>query len=87
MAFDVTVLAHGPADEVRAAIRWADAEVEPVDARTCRVRFRADHMDWLVSNISMLAVVVDIDVTEPADVATRVTELAARLGRAVAPAS
>ena len=86
-AFEATVLAHGPADEVRQAIRWTDAEVEPVDDTTCRVRLRADHMDWLVSNISMLAVVVDIDVREPADVATRVTELATRLGRAVAPAS
>jgi predicted DNA-binding transcriptional regulator YafY len=87
MAFEATVLAHGSADEVRTAIRWTDAEVDAVDDATCRVHFRADNMDWLLSNVTMLAVVVDIDVEVPSDLAPRVAELAARLGRAVAPAS
>ena len=87
MAHEATVLVHGPAEEVRAAIRWTDAEIEAVDGRTCRVRLRADAMDWLVANVSMLAVAFDIDVEVPSDLAPRVAELAARLGRAVAPAS
>jgi predicted DNA-binding transcriptional regulator YafY len=84
MAYATTLVVHGTPDEVRAAIRWTDADIEVVDDDRCRVRFRADSMDWLVSNVAMLAVLRDIEVEEPADVASRVGELAARLERASA---
>ena len=85
MPYHATVVAHGPPDHVRDVLRWTDAQVEPVDDHTCRVRLRAEAIDWLVSTVAMLGVVVDVAVEEPPDVVARVAALAERLGRAVAP--
>ena len=76
---EVTLVAHGPLDVVRDALRWADARVEPVDAARCRVVIRSDSQDWLVSSVAFLAVWVDVDVEGPPEVAARLAALADRL--------
>ena len=79
--YEATVVTHGPADRVREVVRWADAEVEPIDERTSSVRIRAESLEWLVSTIAMIAVVFDIEMHEPPAAMARLRELARRLGR------
>ncbi|MDQ3306717.1 MAG: YafY family transcriptional regulator [Actinomycetota bacterium] len=82
MAHEATIVAHGPLEEVRSMVRWADTELESIDERSCRVRLRAESIEWLVSTITMLAVTVDVAVDDPPDLVARVDALAERLGRA-----
>ncbi len=80
--FEATVVAAGPADEVGALIRWADAEVTPVGDRRCRVRLRGETIDWLVTLVAVLAVGFEIEVAPAAGTAAGLEQLAARLRRA-----
>ncbi len=83
MAHEATVTVHGGLDEVGAVLRWADAHVEAVDEHTCRVRIRAESLDWLVSTVAMLAVSFDdLEAHDPPELVGRIGELARRLGRA-----
>ncbi|MGQ0616607.1 MAG: helix-turn-helix transcriptional regulator [Acidimicrobiia bacterium] len=79
MTYRAVLLAHGPVEDVRGAVRWIDAEVGAVDARTSRVEIRAESLDWLVSNIAMLAVTVDVEVLETDEVVARLRQLGRRL--------
>ncbi len=79
MPHNATVVARGPVDRVREIVGWAGAEVEVVGDDTCRVRLRAETPQWLDSTIAMLAVVADVEVCDPPEVAARVAEMAARL--------
>ena len=85
--YEATVVVHGPVDDVRATVRWADADVEPIDERSCGVRIRAESLEWLVSTVAMIAVAFDIEKLEPAEAVERIGELAQRLGRGVAAAT
>jgi len=53
--------------------------VEPIEEGACRVTLRAESTQWLDSVVAMLAVVAEIEVVEPADVAARVAGIARRL--------
>jgi hypothetical protein len=75
-------VAHGPADAVRDVLRWADAEVEPVDGRTCRARIGAETLESLASVVAVVAVSFDVDVREPPDLMARLATVVTRLGRA-----
>lgn len=88
-AHEITLVAQGAYDEVSKTLRWVDADIEPVDESTCRVRVRADSIEWLVSIVAMIAVVFDIEIREPPEVIARIGELSHRLGRTAAnsPAS
>lgn len=81
MSHHATVLAHAPLDVVRDVLRWADADVEALDGRTCRVRLRAESPQWLDSIIAMVAVVAGVEVTDPPEVAARIDGVAGRLAR------
>ncbi len=79
---EAVVLVNATHDEVRDVVRWSDAQVEAVDARRCRVRLRAETIEWLVTAVAMLAVRFDVDVDASPEVAGRIGELSARLGPA-----
>ena len=81
-AHSATVVARGPVAAVREVVGWVGAEVEVVDEDLCRVRVRAESPQWLDSIIAMIAVVADVDVDDPPEVADRIARLAGRLGRA-----
>lgn len=80
--FTATVRVAAPAEDVQAAVRWSEAEVEPIAAHTCRVHLKADATQWLDTMVVMLALSFPIEVEEPADLRPRLAELAHRLGAA-----
>ncbi|MDQ3897600.1 MAG: YafY family transcriptional regulator, partial [Actinomycetota bacterium] len=82
MAHHATVVARGPVDRVREVVGWTGADVEVVDDDTCRIRLRADSPLWLDSTIATLAVVADVEVSDPPEVAARIAALAGRLAGA-----
>ena len=82
MPHNATVVARGPVDSVREVVGWSGAEVEAVADDTCRVHLRAESPQWLDSTIAMLAVVADVEVVEPPEVAARVASLGGRLAGA-----
>lgn len=71
---------HGPRGEVRPIVRWADAGVEALDEGRCRVRVRAESIEWLVSTVAMVAVVFDVEVDASPEVTARIRALRRRLG-------
>jgi predicted DNA-binding transcriptional regulator YafY len=77
--FRATVVAVGPADDVRNLIRYADADVEIIDERACRVRVRAESRSWLVTVIALLATTFELHVDEPSDLLPDIANLGARL--------
>jgi predicted DNA-binding transcriptional regulator YafY len=76
---EAVVVAHGPLDAVRDAVRWADADVEAIDERTSRVRVRAESVELLVSTIVMIAIAFDVEIHDAAEAAARTRDLARRL--------
>jgi predicted DNA-binding transcriptional regulator YafY len=82
MPHQAAVVARGPLDGVRAMVRWIDADVEPIDEDSCRVRLRAESLEWLASMVAMIAVVFDIEVDQPPELVARIGELTRRLERA-----
>jgi predicted DNA-binding transcriptional regulator YafY len=82
VAFEATVVASGPADDVRALIRYADARVEAIDNASCRVHIRSESRPWLTTVVSLLATEYDVAVEEPADLLADVRRVGARLRRA-----
>ncbi len=81
MPHDATVVAGGPAERVREVVGWAGGDVEVLGEDTCRIRLRAESPESLDTIIVLLAVVADVQVCEPPEVAARVADLATRLGR------
>ena len=79
MPHNAVVVARGPVDRVREVVGWAGAEVDEVGEDTCRIRLRAESPQWLDSIIAMLAVVAEVEVVDPPEVATRVAAIARRL--------
>ncbi|MGI9023233.1 MAG: helix-turn-helix transcriptional regulator [Acidimicrobiales bacterium] len=86
-AHEAVVVVGAPQEEVRHVVRWSDAQVEPVDDRRCRVRLRAESIEWLVTAVAMVAVRFDIEVHGPTEVTDRIGVLGARLDRAATPAT
>ena len=86
MPHHATVVAHCPPQTAARLLRWADADVEPVDEHTSRVSVRAESLEWLVSAVAMLAVVADIEVDGPSELLAGVRTLSDRLDRAAAGA-
>ncbi|MGH9279694.1 MAG: helix-turn-helix transcriptional regulator, partial [Acidimicrobiales bacterium] len=76
---EATFVVHGPAGEVRPVVRWADAEVEPLDDTRCSVRVRADSIDWLVSTVAVVAVLFDLDIDGPPEVLDGLRQVRDRL--------
>jgi predicted DNA-binding transcriptional regulator YafY len=74
---------HAPAADARARLANAAAEVEEIDARTCRARLRPDTAEWLTARL--LALDCDVEVDEPPELAERLRTFARRLGRATDP--
>jgi hypothetical protein len=74
-----TVVAHGPAGDVRALIRYADARVDTIDDASCRVHIRSESRPWLTTVVSLLATEYDVAVEEPADLLADVRRVATRL--------
>jgi predicted DNA-binding transcriptional regulator YafY len=66
-------------DEVRAALHWGDAHLEPVGSGRCRVRVEGANDDALLRVVTWLASRYRVGVVEPESLAARVGELVTRL--------
>ncbi|MGW4895273.1 helix-turn-helix transcriptional regulator [Kitasatospora sp. NPDC004240] len=70
-----------PAEEARRRIGdYGDSEVTPVDDASCRLRSRADSLEWLAMRLLMLG--CEFEVHEPAALLGHLRELGARATRA-----
>jgi predicted DNA-binding transcriptional regulator YafY len=72
---------HAPVEEVRQRLGDVAGELEPVDARTCRLRSNVDTLDWLAFRLAMLG--CEFEVHEPAELVAYLAELGARITRGV----
>jgi len=80
--FEATVVTSGPAADVRALIRYADARVDAIDDASCRVHIRSESRPWLTTVVALLATEYDVAVEEPADLLADVRRVGARLRNA-----
>ncbi|MDQ4068331.1 MAG: YafY family transcriptional regulator [Actinomycetota bacterium] len=78
---NATVVARGPVGSVREIVGWMGAELEVTGDDRCRVRLRAESAQWLDSIIAMIAVVAEVELCDPPEVAERLAALAGRLRR------
>ena len=84
--YQATIIAAGPVAAVRGLVRYANAKVERIDDRNCRVLIRSDSRPWLITVVALLAIEFDVVVEDPADLVADVKKLGLRL-RAVATRS
>ena len=84
MAHEATVVAYGAAADVRAALPWADVEIGERGEGACRVRVRAESLDWLVSCVAMVAVGFAVEVEGSPELAERLGQVSRRLEGAAA---
>jgi predicted DNA-binding transcriptional regulator YafY len=71
---------HADADTLRAELHWGDTEIDAVDAERSRIRIEGGNDDALLRVVTGLAGRHPVAVIEPDSLATRVAEVAARLG-------
>jgi predicted DNA-binding transcriptional regulator YafY len=82
--YTVTVLFHAPAAEVAARVCRVDGSLEAVGRGGSRYTARVDSYEWIVMVLSLAG--LDFTVEGPEELKAYTAELAARLGRAAAPA-
>ncbi|NJP22858.1 WYL domain-containing protein [Microbispora sp. SCL1-1] len=61
----------------------AAGSVEPIDDHSCRLRGRADTLEWLASRLLMLGYAFEVH--EPPELRAYLRELSARAARAATP--
>lgn len=71
---------QAPAADVAWRLGAAVEELEAVDERSCRLRSRADTLEWLAFRLTMLA--CEFEVHEPPELARYLRALGARARRA-----
>ena len=86
MAHEATIVAHGSAADVRAALPWPEVEVGDMAEGTCRVRLRAESLAWLASCVAMMAVAFPVEVEDSPELVARLGEVSRRLQHAGVPA-
>jgi predicted DNA-binding transcriptional regulator YafY len=83
--YRATVRLHAPADSAEARRCATYGQVEPVDERTCLLRFGADSPHALAFLLAALE--VDFEVQDPPELAGELLRLADRFRRAAGPAA
>ena len=83
--YEARITLHASAAAMRKAMPRYLGGVEPLSEDTCEYRTGDDRLDWLAARLSMLP--VDFEVHEPPELVEHLQALAARLGRATAPAA
>jgi len=80
MRFQVRATLMAKATEVTPKIRHGEAEIEPVDDRTCLLRMQGDALEWLA--FILLWLDVDFKVHEPPELVAYLDRWSARLASA-----
>jgi predicted DNA-binding transcriptional regulator YafY len=78
--YEVVATLRLPADQVTDRLGAAAGDVEAIDEHSCRLRGRADTLEWLASRLLMLG--CDFEVHEPPELIAHLRELGARATRA-----
>jgi predicted DNA-binding transcriptional regulator YafY len=81
LPFSAVLDVDGPSDAVHDALRWSDADVEPLGAERSRVRIGSGSTDALLRVVTMLAGSFGVVVREPDELSARVDDLVVRLRR------
>ncbi|WP_280673576.1 YafY family protein [Kitasatospora sp. MAA19] len=71
---------HTPAAHVRRRFHQGDAEIEPINEHSCRLRSRTDSVEWTAMRLLMLD--CEFEVHEPPELIAHLRDLAARANRA-----
>ncbi|MGW3075014.1 helix-turn-helix transcriptional regulator [Kitasatospora sp. NPDC001132] len=79
----VVATVHAPAERVGHSLRPGDAEVEPIDAHSCRLRSRSDSLEWTA--MRLLSLDCAFEVHEPPALREHLRRLAARAQHAAGP--
>jgi predicted DNA-binding transcriptional regulator YafY len=77
--YRAVVTLQAPVDEVRRRMGGARADLEPVDEHTCRLRTRADSLEWIAFRLAMLG--CDFEVHEPPELAAYLRDMGERVIR------
>ncbi|MEV4326273.1 WYL domain-containing protein, partial [Microbispora rosea] len=81
--YEVVATLRLPAGQAARRLGAAAESVEPVDDHSCRLRGRADTLEWLASRLLMLG--CEFEVHEPPELRAYLRALSARAARASAP--
>jgi len=79
-SYRAVVTLHVPAEQLAARLGTAAGELEPVDEHRCRLRTRADSLEWLALRLATLG--CEFEVHEPPELVVYLRELAGRVTRA-----
>jgi predicted DNA-binding transcriptional regulator YafY len=80
--YAAVVTLHAPVEQVAGRL-GADADLEPIDAASCRLRGHTDTLRWLAWRLLTLG--CDFEVHEPAELVTYLREIGGRAVRAAGP--
>jgi predicted DNA-binding transcriptional regulator YafY len=78
--YTAVVTLHAPAADAARRLGDAAGALEPLDERTCRLRSRADTLEWLAFRLATLG--CEFDVHQPPELAEYLRALGARVTRA-----
>ncbi|MBC6470337.1 helix-turn-helix transcriptional regulator [Actinomadura alba] len=81
--YEVVATLHLAADQVTHRLGAAAGDVEPIDARSCRLRGPADTLEWTASRLLMLG--CEFEVHEPPELLAYLRALGTRATRAAQP--
>ncbi|KJS60724.1 YafY family protein [Streptomyces rubellomurinus] len=79
-AVEVVATVHAPARSVRARFKPNDSEIEPIDEHSCRLRSRADSLEYTAMRLLMLDCAFEVH--EPPELRAHLRGLAERADRA-----
>jgi len=78
--YQAVVTLHATVEEMANRLGGASEELEPIDARTCRLHSHADTLEWLAFRLVILG--CEFEVHDPPELAIYLRELDARVTRA-----
>ncbi|MFD9965519.1 helix-turn-helix transcriptional regulator [Amycolatopsis sp. NPDC058986] len=78
--YRAVVTLRAPIEEVRRRMGGVRADLEPVDEHSCRLRTRADSLEWIAFRMALLG--CDFEVQEPPELAEYLREMGERVIRA-----
>jgi predicted DNA-binding transcriptional regulator YafY len=81
LPFSAVLDVDAPSEAVHDALRWSDADIEPLRAERSRVRIGSGSTDALLRVVTMLAGSFGVVVREPDELSARVDDLVVRLRR------
>lgn len=77
MRYQVVATLGAPADEITPRLRFGEAELEPIDEKSCTLRMQGDALEWLAFFLIWLD--VDFEINEPPELVDYLAGVSRRL--------